>query len=146
MILLRGIAQRYVTYDYIAITENPSVDSDSIKAPRVEYIPQNKSVIITISSLSPSVFSIDFIVDSLESIEGEIENIIFDFTNCKSGPTDDEIYSFIAPFGGTWEFSSRTYFRSLDRAKRYYSNYEIKSVNTLSSIPDKVLKLIVTQK
>lgn len=141
MILLRGIAQRYVTYDYIAITENPSVDSDSIKAPRVEYIPQNKSVIITISSLSPSVFSIDFIVDSLESIEGEIENIIFDFTNCKSGPTDDEIYSFIAPFGGTWEFSSRTYFRSLDRAKRYYSNYEIKSVNTLSSIPDKVKKL-----
>ena len=141
MLILRGIANQYLAYDYIAISENPSADLSSIKAPRVDYIGQNKTVIFTISSLSPSVFTESFIEDSLDSVEGEIENIIFDFSNCKSGPTDDEIYSFIYPFGGTWEFSYRTYFRSLDKAKRYYNGYEITSINTLASVPEKVKKL-----
>ncbi len=141
MLVLRGIANRYMAYDYIAISEDPSSDSDSIKAPRVDYIEQNKTVVFTISSLSPSVFTESFIEDSLDSVEGEIENIIFDFSNCKSGPTDDEIYSFIYPFGGTWEFSYRTYFRSLKKAKSYYSEHEIKNINTLTNVPEKVKKL-----
>ncbi len=96
-------------------------------APRYQYIPSLKTMILTIPSFNKLDLSEDFIYQAF-SEDHDVENIIFDVTGNKRGNYDnDDITAVLSPFGGSWSYSYRAYYRNRYTAEQVFKKEEIKN-------------------
>jgi C-terminal processing protease CtpA/Prc len=66
----------------------------------------------------------------------EAENIIFDITTNGGGSDGYWMENLVAPFGGTYEFGYRSFFKSTPLINKYYADSESKPVSELSDAPE----------
>lgn len=84
-------------------------------------------MILTIPSFNKLDLSEDFIYQAF-SEDHDVENIIFDVTGNKRGNYDnDDITAVLSPFGGSWSYSYRAYYRNRYTAEQVFKKEEIKN-------------------
>lgn len=136
LFIFRSICNKFMTLDYINASlyspfpSEKTLQTESTKekekTPRYQYIPSLKTMILTIPSFNKLDLSEDFICQAF-SDNYDVENIIFDVTGNKRGNYDnDDITAVISPFGGSWSYSYRAYYRNKNTPEKLFDKDEIK--------------------
>ncbi len=128
--LFRNISRSFVKLDYINVFPSSIYDSASLseadsyvstkKSPGYTYIPTMKTVILTIPSFAAADLREDFILRSLEDLD-DVENIIFNVTGNITGNNQDDLSAILSPFGGSWDYTYRAYFRNRYTAGLFFT-------------------------
>ena len=132
LFLLRRLCYNFVNLDYIVATFPSTDDASAIERPVLErkspsstYIPSLKTVVLKIPSFEVTDLSEDRILRSLDGM-GDVENIIFDITGNRTGNNNEDLSVVLAPFGGSWDYSYRAYFRNRYIAGLFFNAEVIK--------------------
>jgi hypothetical protein len=139
LFLFRSICYKFVTLDYIDasiyssdytdVSEQTETSAGNTKTPRYQYIPTLKTVIFTIPSFDTVNLSEDFISSALAELD-DVDNIIFDVTGNKTGNYNDDLTAVLAPFGGSWNYVYRAYYRNRYTAEKVFDSGDIKETES----------------
>ena len=103
----------------------------------MQYIADCKALYIKIPSFHYELVDRDsnIVYEGLKKYP-ETENIIFDITTTGGGSDGYWMENLVAPFGGTYEFGYRSFFKSTPLINKYYADSESKPVSELSDAPE----------
>ena len=136
MLLDPGLSARYIAPDITQENQKTGVSSGFPEV-AIHYYSDCRAIYMQIPSFAQEIVHRDSsLIEDVLTKYPEAEHIIFDITGNSGGSDQYWIENLVAPFGGSYTFNYRNFFRYSDIYEDYYSGLDAMPVSDLDDAPE----------